>query len=136
MKAAFLAAVMLAGCSSIPDPSGTDPTNIAGNWREVRNDGRSIRGGYALSISLFASFAARKGCVVTGGMLHPVGGNRYRIERYETGFATEGCGPWRSGPEVAPFDSPEVSLARQGKSLVAIGGGHRVEFRWRGAAVV
>jgi hypothetical protein len=136
MKAAFLAAVLLAGCSTYADSPATDTAAIAGNWREVRRDGRIARSGYAVSISTFSSFAARKGCVVTGGMLRPLGDGRYRIERYETGYATEGCGPWRGGPEVAPFDGPEVRLVRQGNLLVASGGRRRVEFRWLGAAVV
>jgi hypothetical protein len=53
----------------------------------------------------------------------------YSIERYECGFAIEGCGPWRSSPEIAPFDGRQISLVREGQVLIAEGGGTRVEFR-------
>ena len=107
-----------------------DPGTIAGSWREVRRDARRVSRGYMLSISSFEepTFAVQIGCVVTGGLLRPSGNDTFRVERYETGFSTEGCGPWRSGPDVAPFDGTEVRLMRKGRSLVTEGGGHRVEF--------
>jgi hypothetical protein len=115
-----------------------DPGTIAGSWREIRRDGRSVAQGYVLSISSFAqpTFAVRRGCVASGGVLHPLGGNLFRVERYESGFSTEGCGPWRAGPEVAPFDASRISLVRNGQSLIAEGGGHRVEFRRLPAPVI
>jgi len=115
-----------------------DPGTIAGSWREFRRDGRPAPKGYALSISSFAepTFAVQAGCVATGGLLRPLGGERYRIERYETGFANEGCGPWRAGPEIAPFDGSEVTLVRQGNVLTASGSGRRVELRRLAAPVI
>lgn len=136
MRAIFLAALLVAGCSSYPDLPVADTGTIAGTWREVRRDGHAVTNGYWLSIGTFSSFAVRKGCVVTGGMLRPVGGSRYRIDRYETGFGTEGCGLWRSGPEVAPFDGAEVGVVRNGTTLVATGAGHEVQFRRIGGPIV
>jgi hypothetical protein len=54
----------------------------------------------------------------------------FRIDRYTSGFATAGCGPWRAGPAVAPFDGKRVTLARSGNRLIASGSGSgtRVEF--------
>jgi hypothetical protein len=108
-----------------------DLGTIAGSWREVRRNGRRVHQGSALSISSFVepTFAVQRGCVATGGLLRPLAGNAYRVERYESGYSIEGCGPWRSGPEVAPFDRLEISLIRHGPVLVAEGGGDRVEFR-------
>ena len=111
--------LMLAGCVTGPIPPA-DPDSIAGSWRH---------GDLTLSISTFSTFAVQRGCVATGGVLRPLGGGRYRIDRYESGFATEQCGPWRSGPEVAPFDGLEVTLTRVGHRLIAGGGNHRVAFR-------
>ena len=84
-----------------------------------------------MSISSFVepTFAVQRGCVATGGLLRPLAGTAYRVERNESGFSIEGCGPWRSGPEVAPFDGNQISLVRQGQVLIAEGGGNRVEFR-------
>jgi hypothetical protein len=90
-----------------------------------------VQRGYALSISSFVepTFAVQRGCVATGGLLRPLAGTTYRVERYESGFFIEGCGPWRSGPEVAPFDGNQISLVREGQVLIAEGGGDRVELR-------
>jgi hypothetical protein len=108
-----------------------DPGTIAGSWREFRRNGQRVQRGYALSISSFVepTFAAQLGCVATGGLLRPLTGTAYRIERYESGYSIEGCGAWRSGSEVAPFDGTQISLVRVGRVLIAEGGGTRVEFR-------
>jgi hypothetical protein len=108
-----------------------DPGTIAGSWREFRRNGQLVQRGYALSISSFVepTFAVQRGCIATGGLLRPLAGTAYRVERYESGFSIEGCGPWRSGPEVAPFDGNQISLLRRGQVLIAEGGGIRVEFR-------
>ena len=134
-----IATMLLSGCAPPPwmlepglpaDLARDDPGTITGAWKEVRRDGRQVRSGYNLSIGYPEpyTFAARKGCVVTGGVLAPLGGGGFRIERYEAGFETEGCGPWKSGPELAPFDGTEVQLIREGMTLTAIGGGQAVEF--------
>src|SRR5215213_4574138 len=98
MKAILVAAVMLTGCATYPEPLPPDTSSIVGNWRETRLDGRRVSNGYALAISTFSSFAAQNVCVGTGVMLRASGPSRYRIERYETGFGTEGCRPLRAGP--------------------------------------
>lgn len=133
----LLCLLALGGCHAIERPSGRsaliarDAGTIAGSWRESRRNGRPVQGGYALSISSFEvpTFAVQKDCVATGGLLRPVATTTYRLERYETGFSIEGCGPWRSGPEIAPFDGVQINLIRHGQVLVAEGGGTRVEFR-------
>jgi hypothetical protein len=89
-----------------------------------------------LSISRFSSFAVRKGCTVSGGMLSALGDARYRIGRYETGFASDQCGPWRNGPDIAPFDGAEVRLERTGFKLIASGREHRIVFHWLGPGSV
>jgi hypothetical protein len=108
-----------------------DPGTIAGSWREFRRNGQRVQRGYALSISSFVepTFAVQRDCVATGGLLRPLAGTAYRVERYESGFSIEGCGRWRSGPEVAPFDGNQINLVRDGQVLIAEGGGNRVEFR-------
>ena len=107
-----------------------DPGTIAGSWREFRRNGQLVQRGYALSISSLVepTFAVQLGCVATGGLLRPLSGTAYRVERYESGYSIEGCGPWRSNPEVAPFDGTQISLVRDGQILIAEGGGNRVEF--------
>ncbi len=86
-----------------------DTGTIAGIWREPG------RGGLVLSIMDFgsyATFAVRRGCTITGGVLRPRGAGTYTIERYEIGFSEKKCGPWRSGPEVAPFAGSSVLIER------------------------
>ena len=128
MRALIATLLLLTGCAT-PHVPTTDSGAIAGSWRNPRT-------GLMLSISTFSSFAVQRGCVASGGMLAPLGGGRYRISRYEAGFATEGCGPWRSGPEIAPFDQSEVTLVREGAALVASGGGRRVVLRWVNKPIV
>jgi hypothetical protein len=74
------------------------------------------------------TFSAARGCVVTGGLLLADGAG-YRIDRYESGFSTEGCGPWRAGPEVRPFDGERVQLRRAGVLLTAEGPAGAVRLR-------
>ena len=136
----ILATLLLGGCAppawmhepGLPgELAREDAGTITGAWQETLRDGRAVSGGYLLSIGNAGpyTFAVRKGCTVTGGVLEPVGDGRYRISRYESGFHTEGCGPRRSGPELAPFDGMEVMLSREGSRLVARGGGNTVELR-------
>lgn len=107
-----------------------DEGTITGSWRETLRNGRRVNKGYALSIGYPHpfTFAAQKGCTVTGGVLEELRGGFYRIQRYESGFSTPGCGPWRSGPELAPFDGSEVMLSREGDRLFARGEEHSIEF--------
>lgn len=105
------------------DLARVDAGTIVGVWRETSRDGRGVSSGYYLTIGHSLTFAVQKGCVVTGGVLEPAGQDRYRIQRYDTGFETPGCGPWKAGPEVAPFDGAEVRLSRQGDRLFVEGGG-------------
>nr|WP_295374705.1 hypothetical protein [uncultured Sphingosinicella sp.] len=136
----IIVTMLLSGCApaawqlapGLPgDLAREDPGTITGAWQEVTREGRPVRNGYSLSIGYPHpyTFAARKGCVATGGVLVPLGGDRFRIDRYESGYATEGCGVWRPGPEVAPFDGSEVLLSRHSLRLSAMGGGRTVELR-------
>lgn len=101
-----------------------DRGDLTGVWRQVRRNGRRVVTGYVLTIDpRLGTFALQKGCLATGGVLKPTGLGRYRIDHYETGFAAAGCPPWRRAPELAPFDSAEVSLVRDGQQLTARGAG-------------
>ena len=126
IRSILLAAMLAGGCATVAPspPAGT----IAGNWRAA--------GGMDLAISRFSSFAVRRGCIISGGMLRPLGDGRFRIDRYETGFASEECGPWRNGAAIAPFDSAEIRLERSGPNLVARDRRHRIVLNWRGAGTV
>jgi hypothetical protein len=107
-----------------------DAGTIAGSWREVLRNGERVRGGYAITISNFGTFAVQKGCLATGGTLEPLGNGRYRIGRYESGFrASEECPPWRADPQLAPFDGTQVALTRHGDRLLASEDGRAVELR-------
>ena len=112
------------------DLARDDRGTITGSWREVLRDGRRVSRGYAVTIGYPYpyTFAAQKGCTVSGGLLIPISASRYRIEHYKSGFGTEGCGPWRAGPEIAPFDGADVTLTRRGLHLFVVGGGHSVEL--------
>ena len=93
-----------------------DEGTLSGVWRDRR--------GLVLTINLHtATFAAQKGCTISGGVLVPLGQDRFRIDRYESGYLTDDCGPWRSGPAIAPFDGEDVALVRNGDRLLATGGG-------------
>ncbi len=96
-----------------------DDGSIAGTWRA-----RTASGTVELSIldGTVHTFAVQSGCTMTGGVL-VADGATYRIDRYESGYATERCGPWKSGPAVAPFDGERVTLVRDGLVLTASGGG-------------
>ena len=127
MRFILLAAFLLTGCVTAPPPPAAG-NPLAGIWRAAS--------GQSLSISLFSSFATQRGCTVTGGMLEPLGNGAYRIGRYTTGHATDGCGPWRSDASIAPFDGAQVTLRRTGRLLVAEGTGRSVTFRWVGPSPV
>ena len=122
MRRLILAALMLAGCTTAPLAPNVTGKPLAGIWRAAS--------GQTLSISLFSSFATQSGCTITGGMLEPLGDRLYRIDRFETGHGSDRCGPWRSGPAIAPFDGAQVRLERRGDTLVAAGPGRQVAFRW------
>jgi hypothetical protein len=129
MRSLILAAFLVAGCATFSQPSPPPSSNaLSGMWR--------AESGQTLSISLFSTFATQHGCAITGGTLEPMGDGAYRIGRYETGFSSDTCGPWRSGPEIAPFDGVQVRLFREGDRLVAQGQERRVTFRWIGPSSV
>ena len=106
-----------------------DPGDATGVWRQVRSNGQRARDPYMLTIDLrIGTFAVQKGCTATGGVLVALGGGRYRIDHYTSGFAVADCPPWRAVPELAPFDSSEVLLLRQGHRLMASSGASTAEF--------
>ena len=116
--------LLLAGCATSTEyPPGlpgdlirNDQGTLTGVWRD--------RQGLVVTIDLnIGTFAAQKGCTTSGGALTALGGSRFRIDRYETGLSNDKCGPWRSGPEIAPFDGQIVDLTRTGFRLTAQGGG-------------
>ena len=122
--AVAVAAALAAGCatpiSQAPGLPGelirSDDGTISGVWRDRR--------GLTLTINLtIGTFAVQRDCMISGGTLRPESRDTYRIGRFETGFADSRCGPWRSGPAIAPFDSNEVTLVREGVRLLATGGG-------------
>ncbi|MEO7815174.1 MAG: hypothetical protein ABIR87_06990 [Sphingomicrobium sp.] len=79
-------------------------------------------GGLVLTLDLsIGTFAAQSGCTISGGTLTAVGAGRYRIGRYESGYSTDRCGPWKNGPAIAPFDGNEVSIIRNGERLTVSG---------------
>ena len=102
-----------------------DDGTIAGTWRA-----RTASGWIELSIlnSAVRTFAVQSGCTMTGGALVP-DGEGYRIDRYDSGYSTERCGPWTNGPAVAPFDGERVTLVRTGVWLTATGGGKTLKLR-------
>ncbi len=124
---AAVALLLLAGCASsaarkpgLPgDLIRQDDGSISGVWR----DGRGLLATIDLNIR---TFAAQKGCTINGGALIAMGGERFRIDRYESGYSTNACGPWKNGPAIAPFDGGEILLVRTGDRLVATGGGRSV----------
>ncbi len=107
-----------------------DDGTIAGSWRIERRDDRPARD-VELSIlgGRVATFAVQSGCTMTGGVLVPTNVNIYRIDRYESGYSTDRCGPWRNGSAVAPFDETMVNVVRNGSILTVTGGGHVAIFR-------
>lgn len=119
--------LLLGGCATRPEQSvaslppsavlfDADLGTAAGSWRAL-GDPRFTLSLMSLPDGRF-TFAAQRGCVATGGLLEPGGGDAYRITRWD-GFEAEGCGPWRAGPEVAPFDAGSVTLMRSGAVLTA-----------------
>ncbi len=135
---AFIAALHLGACAPDwtrrPGLPGTyahyDDGTIAGSWQIERRDGGAVRG---VELSILgggvATFAIQSGCTMTGGVLVATAANDYRIDRYESGFSTDRCGPWKNGPAVAPFDGASVNVARNGSMLTVTGGGHVAIFR-------
>lgn len=132
-KSAVITVLLLltAGCAagrsqptngSLPASAGLnddDRGTLAESWRS-RADPRltlsimDINGGRM-------TFAVQRKCSTIGGVLVPSGDGQFRIEPYRSGFATDQCGPWRSSPELAPFDGASLRLTRDGSGLVAIG---------------
>ena len=102
-----------------------DDGTIAGTWRA-----RTASGTVELSIlnGSVHTFAVQSGCTMTGGVLVPDGAT-YRVDRYDSGYSTDRCGPWTSGPAVAPFDGDRVTLVRKGLVLTATGGGTTLRMR-------
>ena len=93
----------------------SDQGTLTGVWRDRR--------GLVVTIDLnIRTFAAQNGCTLSGGALIAVGQDRFRIDRYETGYSTDRCGPWANGPAIAPFDGTEVALVRTADRLVASNG--------------
>ena len=125
---AVAALLLLApGCATPParspglpgDIIRSDQGTLTGVWRDRR--------GLVVTIDLnIRTFAAQNGCTLSGGALIAVDHDRFRIDRYDRGFASEDCGPWKNGPAIAPFDGGEVTLVRTGDRLVATGGGEAV----------
>jgi hypothetical protein len=106
-----------------------DPGDATGVWRQVRSNGQRTRDPYMLTIDLrIGTYAVQKGCSATGGALVPLGGGRFRIDHYTSGFAVADCPPWRAVPELAPFDGSEVQLVRQGRRMTATGAASTAEF--------
>lgn len=127
--AAAAALLLLAGCASpaarapglpsdlIRDDDGT----VSGVWRDQRR--------LVATIDLrIRTFAAQSGCTISGGALVSLGQGKFRIDRYDSGYASDKCGPWTNGPAIAPFDGGEITLVRTGDRLVASGGGKTVSL--------
>ena len=132
-SALILTSLALAACApswtrapGLPATLATrDDGSIAGTWRA-----RTASGTIELSVlnGSVHTFAVQSGCTMTGGLLVPEGAT-YRIDRYESGYATDRCGPWKSGPAVAPFDGERVTLVRDGLVLTASGGGTTLRLK-------
>lgn len=108
-----------------------DDGTIAGVWRAAPGGGDKVPSDYRVSImrfDSFSTFAVQSGCTITGGVLRPIGGERFEIQRYETGYSDDRCGPWQFGPAIAPFDGDAVSLVREGQYLWATGPQRRVRL--------
>ena len=128
--AVLLLASLLAACAPTTDQVGLpytllnhDDGTISGVW-----DG----GGLVLTIDLsIGTFAAQSGCTLSGGTLTALGEGRYRIGRYETGFSTDDCGPWKNGPAIAPFDGSEVAVIRNGNRLHVSGPSRTLDLQRR-----
>jgi hypothetical protein len=107
-----------------------DDGTMAGSWRIERRDDRPAKN---VELSILgggvSTFSIQSGCTLTGGVLVATGANQYRIERYDSGHATDRCGPWKSGPAIAPFDGEAVNLVRDGAILTVRGSGHVAIFR-------
>ena len=119
----IVSALLIVGCatpaSKQPGLPGTlirdDEGTLSGVWR-----GRS---GLVVTIDLHINtFAAQKGCTLSGGALVALGNDHFRIDRYDSGYSTDQCGPWRNAAAIAPFDGGSVGLVRAGKTLLATAG--------------
>jgi hypothetical protein len=93
-----------------------DPGTLSGIWRQSGRDGIVLS---VMDFGQYYTFAVRRGCAISGGVLRPAGGDRYAIERYTSGLSDDKCGPWRNGPELVPFDGEAVFLKRAGQTLEA-----------------
>ncbi|MFC7536372.1 hypothetical protein ACFQPG_03210 [Sphingomonas sp. GCM10030256] len=134
MRVVLALTLLLAGCAGpswksepgLPgDLARHDQGDLSGVWRSAR-----------LTVTIdqqIGTFAAQSGCTISGGVLHHIEGGRFHLWRYESGFASDRCGPWRNGPELAPFDGAEVVLMGVGNRLRATGPGRSAEL-WRDGA--
>lgn len=120
-----LLALSLASCSAHGPPGlpydnmHHDQGTLTGSWTQVSGNVPAQRR-QLLTIDLaIGTFAVASGCLGTGGTLMALGDARYRIARYESGFANAGCPPWRPDPALAPFNGDIVRLVRQGDRLQA-----------------
>jgi hypothetical protein len=71
------------------------------------------------------TLAVQISCVATHGLLRPSLKMHMAWNDTKPANSIEGCGPWRSGPEVAPFDSNQISLVGECQVLIAERGGNR-----------
>lgn len=78
---------------------------INGEWQLGRIDGRTAPYPYTLTI-WGSAFGAGSGCTRAQGQLRPLGGGRYRVERY--GPIPEGC---RKAQLPEPFGSSELKIS-------------------------
>lgn len=134
---AMLAAFLVASCAPLSAPPLTPPSipvtslsSAAGPWQHVAIGQRTVRDGYRLEFMYpnGNTFIASKGCVIAQGTLEPAAGGGWRINRYDEGFASDACGPFRPGPAVAPFDGDMVKLGRAGDRLLVEAGGRSYLF--------
>jgi len=102
-----------------------DDGSVSGVW-----DGNRL----VLTIDLsIGTFVAQSGCTISGGTLTALGADRYRIGRYETGYSTDDCGPWKNGPAIAPFDGSEVAITRKADRLHVSGPAGTLDLKRRNA---
>jgi hypothetical protein len=129
--------LLISACAPVAAPLASESlvpvANLAaaaGPWRHVAVDGAPVGNGYRLEFMYPTgdTFIASKGCVIAQGVLRPQPGGTWQVERYESGFSSDACGPFRAGPAVAPFHGESVRLYRSGDRLVVEGGGRQYVF--------
>ena len=133
----LLLSLLIAACAPVVAPIAPGSlvpvvslSAAAGPWRHVAVDGVPVGNGYRLEFMYphGDTFIASKGCVIAQGVLRPQPGGTWQVARYESGFSSESCGPFRAGPAVAPFNGDTVRLYRSGDRLLVEGGGRRHLF--------